>query len=154
MQRIRRILDMAKINCKLLSFYKLSLILHIPFYFLPGNADFRLTTTETYCAWAVECELSMVVSVKSETRARRLASTKSLNGYCTIALSRRRPVESRFLGQSPFSARVLRALPWQDQERLPSIDNIPTITIATHINVNRDDIRKFLQYHLSRYGKR
>ncbi|KYN29689.1 hypothetical protein ALC57_00952, partial [Trachymyrmex cornetzi] len=72
--------------------YKLSLILHIPFYFLPGNADFRLTTIE-----------ALLVA-----RARRLASTKSLNGYYTIALSRRRPVESRFLGQSPFSCARLR----------------------------------------------
>lgn len=58
-------IDRCGKNCRLLSFYQHSLILHIPFYFLPGYADFRLAI-EALPPSSSNANAPEVVSIKSE----------------------------------------------------------------------------------------
>jgi len=55
-----------------------------------------------HCSWAVECELSKVISVKSDGEQEGLDEVVKRLLHNSARRARRWPVESRFLGQSLF----------------------------------------------------
>lgn len=71
--------------------------------------------------------------------------------------TRRRPVESRFLGQLPFPRPTIAHLSRQDQERLPGIANIPTTTTVRDFVASEDDDREYAyvvsEQSLNQYGE-